>query len=376
MVVVVDEGDLGIKSQSMDIKPEFLAILRQHQDKGYQKCSESIAKWTRFRDDYLELKKRLDTLAEKMEYDVMVPFNSVAFMPGKLVHTNEIMVLLGDNWFVERSAKQASEIVERRLAKCDSSLEELHQERKQFQTWKEHTNKMQKEIDEYVEIKEECSELEDKIWREKHKENVRKHIEAKRRNANQDVGTSSKETDVLQDHGALQEDPNYDLDELEHISSDETDQESESTSDTNENEPTEILINKSKTVRWKDDELETCFTNDRKEALNLKFPSETKTLSHAPIQSPADIYKHFASPSEPMPPKSILKSVESAASVMISDSTNKTDSISMSKLMEHSKAFSGVVHERNVSEGGVYVVDPTNTKKISKFKAQRSGQRT
>ena len=30
------------------------------------------------------------------------------------MHTNEIMVLLGDNWFAERSAKQAAEIVQRR----------------------------------------------------------------------------------------------------------------------------------------------------------------------------------------------------------------------------------------------------------------------
>ena len=35
-------------------------------------------------------------------------------MPGQLYHTNEILVLLGDNWFVERSAQQAAAIAERR----------------------------------------------------------------------------------------------------------------------------------------------------------------------------------------------------------------------------------------------------------------------
>ena len=44
-----------------------------------------------------------------------VPFGKFAFMPGKLVHTNEILVLLGDNWFVERSAKQAEDIAQRRI---------------------------------------------------------------------------------------------------------------------------------------------------------------------------------------------------------------------------------------------------------------------
>lgn len=45
----------------------------------------------------------------------MVPLGPMAFMPGELVHTNELMVLLGDNYFVERSAAQAAEIMQRRI---------------------------------------------------------------------------------------------------------------------------------------------------------------------------------------------------------------------------------------------------------------------
>lgn len=42
-------------------------------------------------------------------------------MPGQLHHTNEILVLLGDNWFVKRTANQAHDIVDRRRAckSCD-----------------------------------------------------------------------------------------------------------------------------------------------------------------------------------------------------------------------------------------------------------------
>lgn len=43
-----------------------------------------------------------------------MPFGSLAFMPGKLVHTNELMVLLGENWFTKCSAKQAQTLVEHR----------------------------------------------------------------------------------------------------------------------------------------------------------------------------------------------------------------------------------------------------------------------
>lgn len=35
-------------------------------------------------------------------------------MPGKIIHTNEILVLLGDQYYAERSAKQAIDIVKRR----------------------------------------------------------------------------------------------------------------------------------------------------------------------------------------------------------------------------------------------------------------------
>lgn len=44
----------------------------------------------------------------------------MAFMPGQAVHTNEVFVLLGENYFVERSAKQAREIIERRLSGTDA----------------------------------------------------------------------------------------------------------------------------------------------------------------------------------------------------------------------------------------------------------------
>ena len=80
-----------------------------------ESCKQRLKQWTKFRGDYLTLKSRLTELPNKVSHQVMVPFGPRAFFPGHLKHTNEIMVLLGDNWFVEQSAKQASAIVDRRL---------------------------------------------------------------------------------------------------------------------------------------------------------------------------------------------------------------------------------------------------------------------
>ena len=76
------------------------------------------------------LKTRLETLPHELRYQVMVPISKVAFVPGRLVNTNEMLVLLGDNWFAEKSAKQACELIDRRLASIDKFLDELNKENK------------------------------------------------------------------------------------------------------------------------------------------------------------------------------------------------------------------------------------------------------
>lgn len=53
-------------------------------------------------------------------------------MPGKIVKTNEVLVLLGDNWFTERSAHQACKMIDRRLKGIDEHLEKLNKEMKIF----------------------------------------------------------------------------------------------------------------------------------------------------------------------------------------------------------------------------------------------------
>lgn len=48
----------------------------------------------------------------------MVPISDVAwFTEGRLKHTNEILVHLGDGYFVERTAHECAAIIERRVSK-------------------------------------------------------------------------------------------------------------------------------------------------------------------------------------------------------------------------------------------------------------------
>lgn len=64
-------------------------------------------------------------LPDELHHDIMVPFGRGAFFPGRLVHTNEFMVLLGEGYYVERSARQTLEILKRRGEALDSQVESL-----------------------------------------------------------------------------------------------------------------------------------------------------------------------------------------------------------------------------------------------------------
>lgn len=90
-------------------------MARPDRPQAIEETEAQLARYVSLQQDYEGLKGTLQTLPDKTEHDVMVPIGKHAFFPGQLVHTNEIMVLLGDNYFIERSARQATSIAERRL---------------------------------------------------------------------------------------------------------------------------------------------------------------------------------------------------------------------------------------------------------------------
>ncbi|KAI8972032.1 hypothetical protein BDF20DRAFT_716322 [Mycotypha africana] len=79
-------------------------------------------RWLNYKRDYEALERQLSTLPDTVSKQAMIPMGPLAFMPGKIIHTNEILVLLGDKYYAERTAKQAMEIVGRRKEVVEESL--------------------------------------------------------------------------------------------------------------------------------------------------------------------------------------------------------------------------------------------------------------
>ncbi|XP_022045326.1 unconventional prefoldin RPB5 interactor 1 [Acanthochromis polyacanthus] len=107
--------------------------LREQHEKVVKDCESRMQHWRKVSGDYEALTDRLQTLPDQLSYDIMVPFGPLAFMPGKLVHTNEITVLLGDNWFAKCSAKQAQKIVDHRMKYVKNELDDLSKTMKNFE---------------------------------------------------------------------------------------------------------------------------------------------------------------------------------------------------------------------------------------------------
>ncbi|KAK7281738.1 hypothetical protein RIF29_09981 [Crotalaria pallida] len=64
-------------------------------------------------------------LPDQLSHDIMVPFGKAAFFPGRMIHTNEFLVLLGEGYYAERTSKQTVEILTRRGKALDSQIDSI-----------------------------------------------------------------------------------------------------------------------------------------------------------------------------------------------------------------------------------------------------------
>ncbi|KAL8268640.1 hypothetical protein R6Q59_002438 [Mikania micrantha] len=79
-----------------------------------------------FLNDNTSLVNLVKKLPDQLHHDIMVPFGKAAFFPGRLIHTNEFMVLLGEGYYAERTSKQTVEILKRRGKDLESQIETLN----------------------------------------------------------------------------------------------------------------------------------------------------------------------------------------------------------------------------------------------------------
>ncbi|KAM5137982.1 unconventional prefoldin RPB5 interactor 1 [Mantella aurantiaca] len=179
--------------------------LQEEQNKVVSGCQEKIQHWKKVESDYDALQERLGSLPDKLSYDIMVPFGPLAFMPGRLVQTNEVTVLLGDNWFAKCSAKQAMSLVDHRKKHVRKALEDLQDVVENFESRVEFTKdleKMSKESSEYLDIREEVGE-ETVSMKGKHRAAHKPHSKPKAETSSEVDFREEESKDPFMDNAAL-----------------------------------------------------------------------------------------------------------------------------------------------------------------------------
>jgi len=147
------------------MNPEHIAAFNRARTSEYLTVEENCRKLNKFIEDYEAVKSSLTSLSEKCRHPVMVPFGNVAFMSGSVVHTNDVLVLLGDNWFVEQSSKQTVEMLNRRIAALQTQADQLETRLQQIKTELSYAKDLAEESSNTVEIVEPYDEEFEESWK-------------------------------------------------------------------------------------------------------------------------------------------------------------------------------------------------------------------
>ncbi len=123
-----------------DSKETQLVVRRFQQALSHHK--RDLTNLQNLRSEYSVLGEQLLVLPQSISHHIMVPVGTQAMFPGKLVKTNEITVLLGDNYFVKCSAHYARGIVDRRLEVIDRKIAAADKQVLEYQLRIEHALEM------------------------------------------------------------------------------------------------------------------------------------------------------------------------------------------------------------------------------------------
>ncbi|KAB2042300.1 hypothetical protein ES319_D02G206000v1 [Gossypium barbadense] len=122
---------------------------------------------------YTALINLVQKLPDELHHDTMVPFVKSAVFPGRLVHTNEFLVLLGESYYVERTLNKLESLVElREEDEEENTTEPVSQLGRGCPTFAEENKLMgAPEDDEYARIMSRLEELEKELAAKSYGEN-------------------------------------------------------------------------------------------------------------------------------------------------------------------------------------------------------------
>ncbi|XP_015592575.1 unconventional prefoldin RPB5 interactor-like protein [Cephus cinctus] len=109
------------------------SLLNQALTEGIKRNEEQSKVWSAYKERHKKIISGLEILPLELSTNCMVPIGKRALMKGKLVHTNEILICLGEGYFAKYTAAQAIALCNRRIKKSDDMLLNLEKERNLYE---------------------------------------------------------------------------------------------------------------------------------------------------------------------------------------------------------------------------------------------------
>ncbi|KAL5571151.1 hypothetical protein UlMin_020748 [Ulmus minor] len=120
------EGAKGtVTALSSIYSPEEAQKAAKRVEDAIGEKQEEMDRLRGFISDNTNLINLVQKLPDQLHHDIMVPFGKAAFFPGRLIHTNEFLVLLGEGYYAETTCKQTVEILKRRGKGLESQVDSL-----------------------------------------------------------------------------------------------------------------------------------------------------------------------------------------------------------------------------------------------------------
>ncbi|KAG7310869.1 hypothetical protein JYU34_003700 [Plutella xylostella] len=134
----------------------------------------------RYWQQYLHNLRSVDfnVYADKLKVPVLVPIGSRILFRGVIKHTNEVTAALGADYFTKCSVKQAEVLRDHRMKDAQAKVNALIKEKEYLESQLSFNKQNVVDVSGH-EIVEEYNEAEDKLWREKHRQNMKNYIQNK-----------------------------------------------------------------------------------------------------------------------------------------------------------------------------------------------------
>ncbi|KAE9418620.1 hypothetical protein Angca_008024 [Angiostrongylus cantonensis] len=154
------------------LNAERMKAFRDAADKALAVIKSRFDAKQRELEEYDSLIHCLEELPKKRERAIMCPVGSVGFLPATIVHTNEVLVGLGDGYFIDTTAFDAIEILKRRKTVIDKNISDLHRYENIIIQQMEFAKQLFDNNSDEVEIREEYDEAKENELRKKRRSRV------------------------------------------------------------------------------------------------------------------------------------------------------------------------------------------------------------